>query len=65
MRVAYNADASVPFDDFAGLEPWVLDAATSAVSAPHEAASAPPETDPLREEIRKVILEELKELTRQ
>ena len=65
MRVAYNADASVPFDDFTGLEPWVLDAATSAVSAPHETVPAPPETDPLREEIRKVILEELKELTRQ
>ena len=65
MRVAYNADASVPFDDFTGLEPWVLDAATSAVAAPSEALSAPPETDPLREEIRKVILEELKELTRQ
>ena len=65
MRVAYNADASVPFDDFTGLEPWVLDAAASAVSAPNEALSAPPETDLLREEIRKVILEELKELTRQ
>lgn len=65
MRVAYNADASVPFDDFTGLEPWVLDAATSAVSAPSETVPAAPETDLLREEIRKVILEELKELTRQ
>ena len=65
MRVAYNADASVPFDDFTGLEPWVLDATTSAVSAANETVPAPSETDPLREEIRKVILEELKELTRQ
>ena len=24
MRVAYNADAAVPFDDFAGMEPWRL-----------------------------------------
>ena len=65
MRVAYNADASVPFDDFTGLEPWVLEAASATYAAPAESASSAPETDLLREEIRKVILEELKELTRQ
>jgi acyl-CoA reductase-like NAD-dependent aldehyde dehydrogenase len=65
MRVAYNADASVPFDDFTGLEPWVLEAASTTYAAPAESASSAPETDLLREEIRKVILEELKELTRQ
>jgi acyl-CoA reductase-like NAD-dependent aldehyde dehydrogenase len=65
MRVAYNADASVPFDDFTGLEPWVLEGAATTVAAPVEHAAPAPENDLLREEIRKVILEELKELTRQ
>jgi acyl-CoA reductase-like NAD-dependent aldehyde dehydrogenase len=65
MRVAYNADASVPFDDFTGLEPWVLEGAATTVAAPVEHTAPAPENDLLREEIRKVILEELKELTRQ
>ncbi len=65
-RVAYNADRSVPFDDFAGMQPWRLDAVRHA-SAPAPAAEAAPavETDLLREEVRRLILEELKELTRQ
>ena len=61
MRVAYNADAAVPFDDFAGMEPWRLDVVEAAI-APEPVA---PEADPLREEVRRLILEELKELTRQ
>ena len=61
MRVAYNADAGVPFDDFAGMQPWHLDA----VEAIEPQPIAEPETDPLREEVRRLILEELKELTRQ
>lgn len=66
MRMAYNADASVPFDDFADLEPWTLEQP----NAPAELVAAQPinppiENDPIREEIRRVILEELKELTRQ
>jgi acyl-CoA reductase-like NAD-dependent aldehyde dehydrogenase len=65
MRVAYNADAAVPFDDFTGLEPWVLEAAATPVAMPGERTAPAPENDLLREEIRKVILEELKELTRQ
>ena len=65
MRVAYNADASVPFDDFTGLEPWVLEGAATTIAAPVEHTAPAPENDLLREEIRKVILEELKELTRQ
>ena len=60
MRMAYNADAAVPFDDFAGMEPWRLDTVETAVAPP-----AAPEPDPLREEVRRLILEELKELTRQ
>ena len=61
MRMAYNADAAVPFDDFAGMEPWRLDVVEAAI-APEPVA---PEADPLREEVRRLILEELKELTRQ
>lgn len=61
MRMAYNADADVPFDDFAGMEPWRLDVVEAAI-APEPVA---PEADPLREEVRRLILEELKELTRQ
>ena len=61
MRVAYNADAGVPFDDFAGMQPWHLDAVEAVAPQP----IAEPETDPLREEVRRLILEELKELTRQ
>ena len=60
MRMAYNADAAVPFDDFAGMEPWRLDVVEAAI-APEPVA---PEADPLRED-RRLILEELKELTRQ
>ena len=67
MRVAYNADAHVPFDDFTGIEAWGHHPAEPiAIEAP-VAPTAEPTTDPdpLREEIRRVILEELKELTRQ
>lgn len=63
-RVAYNADRSVPFDEFGGMQPWRLEAAAPAAPAA-EPAPATPETDVLREEVRRLILEELKELTRQ
>lgn len=62
-RVAYNHEASVPFDDFSGLDPWTDELRPRAVS--HDAT--PPELPAdaqLREEIRRLILEELKELTR-
>ena len=68
MRVAYNADAAVPFDDFSGMQPWHLDQLVVAAGATVEAPPAPPaapDTDVLREEVRRLILEELKELTRQ
>lgn len=68
MRVAYNADASVPFDDFTGMQPWHLDQLVAAAGAIVETPAArpdAPDTDLLREEVRRLILEELKELTRQ
>lgn len=67
MRVAYNADAHVPFDDFTGIEAWGHHPAEPiAIEAPVAPIAEPTtDPDPLREEIRRVILEELKELTRQ
>lgn len=61
-RIAYNKDASVPFDQF---DLSVLDAKTPAAQAqtratPH-ATPARPETD--RDMLRQLILEELKGLT--
>lgn len=61
-RIAYNSDASVPFDSF---DLSVLDGKAPARRArahitPRE-PSAPPETD--REMLRQLILEELRELT--
>jgi len=66
-RVAYNADRSVPFDEFGGMQPWRLETVPTAASsaAPADPAPATPATDVLREEVRRLILEELKELTRQ
>jgi acyl-CoA reductase-like NAD-dependent aldehyde dehydrogenase len=64
-RVAYNADRSVPFDEFGGMQPWRLETVPSTATAPAEPAPATPETDVLREEVRRLILEEIKELTRQ
>ncbi len=64
-RVAYNADRSVPFDDYGGMQPWRLETVEAAAATPTEPMRATPETDVLREEVRRLILEELKELTRQ
>lgn len=63
MRVAYNKDASVPFDDFSGMEPWSAEPAAFVAPAPAATPNSA-DTDLIREEIRRVVLEELKELTR-
>jgi acyl-CoA reductase-like NAD-dependent aldehyde dehydrogenase len=65
MRVAYNHDPSVPFDDFTGIEPWHAGASPVAAPAAPIPAVSGAETDLIREEIRRIFLEELKELTRQ
>jgi acetaldehyde dehydrogenase/alcohol dehydrogenase len=58
-RVAYASDHSEVFGDFTGLEPW------SATPEPAVAAGAPTgEAGLAREEIRRVVLEELRELVR-
>jgi len=72
-RVAYNLEAAIPFDDFSALDPW-SESPISPVPAvlPPPPASAEPapvgasavDADLIREEIRRIFLEELKELTR-
>jgi hypothetical protein len=58
-RVAYASDPSEVFGDFSGLEPW------NTTPEPAVAAAAPSlDADLAREEIRRVVLEELRELVR-
>jgi acetaldehyde dehydrogenase / alcohol dehydrogenase len=77
-RVAYNADAKEPMADFAGLNPWYSPAgpvpaypvASNATDAPMSVPSIAPrepftsEAADLREEIRRLIVEELHDLIR-
>ena len=69
-QVAYAADPAEPFGDFAGLRPW---SATAAAMAP--AAAEPPsgssgsaggagQPSISREELRRLVLDELRELVR-
>jgi acetaldehyde dehydrogenase/alcohol dehydrogenase len=58
-RVAYASDPSEVFGDFSGLEPW------NATPEPAVAAPAPVlDAGLAREEIRRVVLEELRELVK-
>jgi acetaldehyde dehydrogenase/alcohol dehydrogenase len=58
-RLAYAADPSEPFGDFAGLEPWSAAAARTPAPAPA------PRAAPIdRKELRRLILEELREVVR-
>ena len=59
-RVAYTTDPSEPFGDFSGLEPW--SAAPEADPVPSPALSTG--AHDAREEIRRIVLEELRELVR-
>lgn len=64
-QLGYTSDPSEPFGDFAGLEPW-----SATPPAPPPAPAAEPQRDePVpaaisREEIRRLILEELQEVVR-
>jgi acyl-CoA reductase-like NAD-dependent aldehyde dehydrogenase len=60
-RIAYTNDPAEVFGDFAGLEPWSTSAASTTVAVP----DFPPDVALAREEIRRVLLEELRELVRQ
>jgi len=59
-RVAYTTDPSEPFGDFTGLEPWTAAPEPAPVAAPVLSADA----QDAREEIRRIVLEELRELVR-
>jgi hypothetical protein len=58
-RLAYGVDA--PLADFTGLEPW---AAQPAPPPPPAAAAAPTDLGVSRDDLRALILEELRELVR-
>jgi len=59
-RVAYASDPSERFGDFEGLEPWSAEPAAAPVAAPAMSAEAAD----ARDEIRRIVLEELRELVR-
>ena len=65
-RVAYASDPSVPFDDFEGLEPWRATAAAQpiAVTESFEAQESMGEAALSRDELRRLILAELREVVR-
>lgn len=65
-RVAYAADPSQPFGDFTGLEPWssIPAAASVAVSESSGGGDGPGAAGVSREELRRLVLEELRELVR-
>ena len=73
-RIAYNADASVAMPSFAGIDPWIspagpvpaypLPSNAHDTGAPQRqrAMGSGPETDELREEIRRMVIEELRQI---
>ncbi len=68
-RVAYAVDPSQEFGDFTSLDPWSALPATEPVTAPVAPAPAAPSAGPAdaglsREELRRLILAELREVVR-
>jgi acetaldehyde dehydrogenase/alcohol dehydrogenase len=68
-QVAYASDPSEPFDDFTGLEPWSALPAAAPVTAPVAAEWSPSTasesgTGLSREELRQLIIAELREAVR-
>jgi acyl-CoA reductase-like NAD-dependent aldehyde dehydrogenase len=64
-QIAYAKDPSEPFDDFAGLQPWAVTppAVQPPAVAVREPAGAPASEQAItREEIRRLIIEELREV---
>jgi acyl-CoA reductase-like NAD-dependent aldehyde dehydrogenase len=60
-RLAYASDPAVAFDDFSGLEPWSARPEPVPVARPDAGAGAGA-GDLTREEVRRLILDELREL---
>lgn len=65
-QVAYASDPAVPFGDFSGLEPWSAMPAAAPVTVPDRspAGAEPGDGGISREELRRLILNELRELVR-
>ena len=65
-RIAYNADPDEAFGDFTGLEPWshIEEAAVPPPAAPGAPAGTPGggEVLQMRDEIRRIVLEELRQM---
>ncbi|HLI58719.1 MAG TPA: aldehyde dehydrogenase family protein [Solirubrobacteraceae bacterium] len=64
-QIAYAKDPAEPFGDFVGLEPWAAAAPARrqiAPLGPEPSPAAAPEEAVLREEIRRLIIEELREV---
>jgi acyl-CoA reductase-like NAD-dependent aldehyde dehydrogenase len=57
-RLAYHVDPSQPFGDFEGLQPWSARPAPAPVAAP----PAPADGGLTRDDLRRMILDELREL---
>jgi acetaldehyde dehydrogenase/alcohol dehydrogenase len=60
-QIAYVSDPAVPFGSFAGLEPWTAEPELVPRTEP---AQANGNGDEMREEIRRLVVEELRELMR-
>lgn len=64
-RLAYATDSAVPFGDFSGLEPWTASAAgLSGPPAPRTPQTTPVDAGLTKDELRRLILDELRELVR-
>ncbi len=73
-RIAYNSDSSVGMPSFAGIDPWTApngpvpayplpsNAHDTGVPHRHRDTTSGPETDDLREEIRRMVIEELRQI---
>ena len=59
-RVAYSSDPAEAFGDFTDLEPWSAAPEAAPVAALQRAAGV----DEARDEIRRIVLEELRELVK-
>jgi acyl-CoA reductase-like NAD-dependent aldehyde dehydrogenase len=65
-QVAYTADPAEPFGDFTGLEPWTAapPVLSQAVTPTYEGGTSSTSDSLSREDLRRLILEELREVVR-
>lgn len=61
-RIAYSDDPAEAFGDFSGLEPTQFDEPPTSSLVPDAAPATEPHVTEMREEIRRVVLEELRQL---